>query len=129
MLKKNRKKGFALVEVVVALILLTIYILFNTALYYNAYTNVKEVQQYTIGTNLLIKTAEQVKAQAYDEVTDWIDTFNTSVYTYNIAVEVSVLEYGGFEYKSVKVTISWGEIETLSVNILKYNPPIFVPAT
>ncbi len=125
----GKRKGIALVEVVVALILLTGYIVFNTALYYDAFRNVRDVQQNTIATNLLIKTAEQVKAQSYDEVIDWLDTHTTSSYTFNIAVEVTIEEYNALEYKTAKVTISWNESDSMCVNILKYNPPVWIPVT
>lgn len=125
-MKKSKRRGVALLEVVIALILLTGYIIFNTTLYYSTYTNVKNVQQYTIGTNLLIKTVEQVKAQSYEEISEMTDTFATALYEYNISVDVSTEQYNSIDYKVATVTISWGTDNVLTVNVLKYNPPVFI---
>lgn len=124
----KRKRGFALIEVVTAIILLTSYIAFNTTLYYESFKNVREVQRNTIATNLLIKTAENVRAQHYEETIDFLDTYTTSSYTYNIAVDVDTATYNSFEYKIAKVTVTYGE-NSMTVNVLKYNPPIFVETT
>lgn len=114
-----------MVEVAIALILLTGYIIFNTNLYYGAHSNVVKVQQYTMGTNLLIKVAESVKAQSYEAVTDATYNYTTALYTYDISVIVNTEQYNGFDYKIVNVQVTWDNGKTLSVDILKYNPPVF----
>ena len=128
MKKSNNKKGIALIEVVIALILLTSYIVFNTGLDYTAYTNVRHVQNYTVATNILIENTEQVKAQSYEEVVGWLDTIETAIYTYNVSVTVNTETYNSFEYKVVNITVTWGD-ETIRASVLKYNPPIFTEVT
>lgn len=128
MKKSNNKKGIALIEVVIALILLTSYIVFNTGMYYTAYTNVRHVQNYTVATNILIENTEQVKAQSYEEVVGWLDTIETAIYTYNVSVTVNTETYNSFEYKVVNITVTWGD-ETIRASVLKYNPPIFTEVT
>ena len=127
-MKNNNKKGIALIEIVVALILLTSYIVFNTGLYYTAYTNVKHVQNYTVATNILIQNTELVKAQSYEEVIGWLDTIETAIYTYNVSVTVNTETYNSFEYKVVNITVTWGD-ETIRASVLKYNPSIFTEVT
>ena len=127
-MKKNSKKGIALIEVVIALILLTSYIVFNTGMYYTAYTNVRHVQNYTVATNILIEATEQVKAQSYEEVVGWLDTIETPVYTFDVSVLVNTETYNSFEYKVANITVSWGD-ETMRTSVLKYNPPIFTEVT
>ena len=121
----NKKRGFALVEVVAAIILLTSYIAFNSSLYYEAFKNAKEVQTNTIATNLLIKIAENVRAQTYDETVDFLDTYTTSSYEYNIKVDVDIETYNSYKYKIAKITVTYGE-DSMTVSVLKYDPPIFV---
>lgn len=127
-MKSNNKKGIALVEVVMAIILLSSYIAYNTGMYYIAYTNVKHVQNYTLATNILIETTEQVKAQSYGEVTEGLNTIETALYTFNVSVEVNTETYNSFEYKIVNITVSWGD-ESIKTSVLKYNPPIFTQVT
>lgn len=127
-MKKNNKKGIALIEVVVAIILLTSYIVFNTGMYYTAYTNVRHVQNYTLATNILIENTELVKAQSYEEVVSSLDTIETSLYTFNVSVTVNTETYNSFEYKVANITVSWGD-ETLRTSVLKYSPPIFTEVT
>ena len=127
-MKKNNKRGIALIEVVMAIILLSTYIVFNTGLYYTAYTNVTHVQKYTLATNILIEVTELVKAQSYDEVVDWHDTIETALYTFDVSVTVNTETYNSFEYKVANVTVSWGE-ETMSTSVLKYSPPMFTEVT
>lgn len=120
-MKKSKRKGFALAEVLLAFILLTGYIIFNTSLYYNAFQNVKEVQQNTIATNLLIKTAEEIKAKEYSEVVS-IDEYEQEVSSYKYGIEVAVEqeEYNGIGYKVSTITVSWNENDAMSVKVLSY---------
>lgn len=120
-MKKSKRKGFALAEVLLAFILLTGYIIFNTSLYYNAFQNVKEVQQNTIATNLLIKTAEEIKAKEYSEVVS-IDEYEQEVASYKYGIEVAVEqeEYNGIGYKVSTITVSWNQDDSMSVKVLSY---------
>lgn len=122
-MKKNNKKGMALIEMVVAIILLTTYIVFNIGIYLTAYTNVIHVQNYTMATNVLIEVTEQVKAQSYEELVGWTETIEVGMYTFEVSVLVNTEIYNSFEYKVANITVLW-EDESIRTNILKYTPQI-----
>lgn len=126
----NNKKGIALLEIVIAILILVSYIIFNTTVYLNSFNNVVEIKKLTIANNLLIQTAEEVRNMSYNLVTDSSEVKTISSYEFIINVDSTVKErivntvegyIYTYEYKEIEVSILWDtEEETLSV--LRYNP-------
>lgn len=126
----NNKKGIALLEIVIAILILVSYIIFNTTVYLNSFNNVVEIKKLTIANNLLIQTAEEVRNMSYNLVTDSSEVKTISSYEFIINVDSTVKERivntvegytYTYEYKEIQVSILWDtEEETLSV--LRYNP-------
>ena len=127
---RNNKKGIALLEIVIAILILVSYIIFNTTVYLNSFNNVVEIKKLTIANNLLIQTAEEVRNMSYNLVTDSSEVKTISSYEFIINVDSTVKErivntvegyIYTYEYKEIEVSILWDtEEETLSV--LRYNP-------
>lgn len=127
---RNNKKGIALLEIVIAILILVSYIIFNTTVYLNSFNNVVEIKKLTIANNLLIQTAEEVRNMSYNLVTDSSEVKTISSYEFIINVDSTVKErivntvegyIYTYEYKEIQVSIAWDdEEETLSV--LRYNP-------
>lgn len=127
---RNNKKGIALLEIVIAILILVSYIIFNTTVYLNSFNNVVEIKKLTIANNLLIQTAEEVRNMSYNLVTDSSEVKTISSYKFIINVDSTVKErivntvegyIYTYEYKEIEVSILWDtEEETLSV--LRYNP-------
>jgi len=127
---RNNKKGIALLEIVIAILILVSYIIFNTTVYLNSFNNVVEIKKLTIANNLLIQTAEEVRNMSYNLVTDSSEIKTISSYEFNINVDSTIKErvvytvegyIYTYEYKEIEVSIAWDtEEETLSV--LRYNP-------
>ena len=127
---RNNKKGIALLEIVIAILILVSYIIFNTTVYLNSFNNVVEIKKLTIANNLLIQTAEEVRNMSYNSVSDSSEIKTISSYEFNINVDSTIKErvvytvegyIYTYEYKEIEVSIAWDtEEETLSV--LRYNP-------
>ncbi|MDD4067055.1 MAG: hypothetical protein PHH22_03680 [Clostridia bacterium] len=126
---RNNKKGIALLEIVIAILILVSYIIFNTTVYLNSFNNVVEIKKLTIANNLLIQTAEEVRNMSYNLVTDSSEVKTISSYEFIINVDSTVKERivytvegytYTYQYKEIEVSIAWDDdVETLSV--LKYN--------
>ncbi len=72
----NRRKGFAISELVIGIVFTTIFILTNVSLYINSYKNNIEAKRFVQANNILLKKVEQVQAMDFNDIT--IENINTN---------------------------------------------------
>ncbi|MFA7157220.1 MAG: hypothetical protein WC123_05975 [Bacilli bacterium] len=127
---RNNKKGIALLEIVIAILILVSYIIFNTTVYLNSFNNVVETKKLTIANNLLIQTAEEVRNISYNSISDSSEVKTISSYEFNIDVDYTTKERivhtlegytYTYQYKEIDVSISWDDEEE-KLTILRYIP-------
>ena len=66
----NRKKGFVLSELVLAIIFMIIFILVNISIYANSYKNNIESKRFIQATNILLNKVEEIQAMDFNTITD-----------------------------------------------------------
>ena len=73
----KQKKGFTMVDIAVAIVIIMIFVGIITTLFYQYYLSISSKNRNAIGTNCAIDIIEDVKAMNYEEVT--IDTLNQKI--------------------------------------------------
>lgn len=73
----KQKKGFTMVDIAVAIVIIMIFVGIITTLFYQYYLSISSKNRNAIATNCAIDIIEDVKAMNYEEVT--IDTLNQKI--------------------------------------------------
>ncbi len=73
----KQKKGFTMVDIAVAIVIIMIFVGIITTLFYQYYLSISSKNRNAIATNCVIDIIEDVKAMNYEEVT--IDTLNQKI--------------------------------------------------
>jgi len=91
-MKLNDQKGITLVDISVAIIILTLFVTINVALFYNTYISAKSAERNAEATSYLIKIAELIQTEKYNDIQNDMTIDNELLnlatgYTYKIEVE------------------------------------------
>lgn len=129
-MKLNDEKGITLVDISLSIIILTLFVIMNVALFYNTYISAKKAERSAEATNYLIKIAEMIQFEEYENVETDMQIENqmlelSSGYTYKI--EVGLPTYKTIEnpqniIKIVSIKVYYtvaSEVEEVSLRTLK----------
>ena len=103
---QKSKKGTSLVEVMMAVLILTIVILGGSFFYVASTNQINLREQYRAASRLAGQKLEELKASDYDNVT--IGELNDSLTLENSTYSRSVVTEDLGLYKKVVVTVNWG---------------------
>ena len=129
MIRLEKEKGFLLIEVVIAMVIISIALVAATGMFIQATRANSEASQYTAATTLAQEQLERLKQKPY---TFWAaPTFSPNPYTvplnntvYTIATTVVTVDEAA-RLVEVKVEVTWGG--TKSVVMTAVYPKIKLP--
>ncbi len=105
---QKSKKGTNLVEVMMAVLILTIVILGGSFFYVASTNQINLREQYRAASRLAGQKLEELKASDYDNVT--IGELNDSLTLENSTYSRSVVTEDLGSYKKVVVNVNWGPV-------------------
>lgn len=100
----NFKKGFSLIEVLIALFILVIVILGGELYFYYGRSGIKKEEHRRVALELASRRLEELKATDYDSISGSTETIDTLP-----SGEITTVVQNQDGYKKVTVTVSWGE--------------------